>query len=258
MIGRTSDGQGAAALYLDLLERVLTGILMEDAPLTAAHPHLGGTFKPKAREAGLDWPSQAFTMIGLKRLRNFRTLIEKVLSDRVPGDFIETGVWRGGACIMARAVLAAHDIGDRKVYVADSFEGLPPPNDGAFPADAGSNLHTYKDLAVSQETVMNNFRKFGLLDEQVVFLKGWFKDTMPTVPAQSFAILRLDGDMYESTIDPLRFLYDRLSPGGYVIVDDYFLDPCKAAVHDFLDERRIKVHIHRIDGLGIYFQKAAT
>jgi predicted O-methyltransferase YrrM len=112
---------------------------------------------------------------------------------------------------------------------------------------------------VSLEQIQDNFRRFGLLDEQVVFVKGWFKDTMPTLPAEKIAILRLDGDMYESTIQPLESLYDRVSPGGWIIVDDYAIIPaCKAAVTDFLAKRGLNPTIVPIDGVGVYFQKDAA
>lgn len=262
--------------YLKLMELTLTGVILEDPPiptasyrkfLTEIKKELSGeesfpesefnTFKENLRDVGLDWPSKAFTMIGRKRLGNFRMLIERVLQDNIPGDIIETGVWRGGASIMAAAVMTAYGAQDRRIIVADSFEGLPPPSE-AFPADMGSDLHESRELAVSLEEVENNFRKFDLLSDQVVFLKGWFRDTMPHVPAERLAIMRLDGDMYESTLDPLHHLYDKLSVGGWIIVDDYELFPgCKAAVHDFLAQRSLTPKIIPIDGIGVYFQKTS-
>ncbi|HLZ67343.1 MAG TPA: TylF/MycF/NovP-related O-methyltransferase [Aliidongia sp.] len=266
---------GLTDRYLDLLELVLTGALTEDPPIQTeshrilitdmVHSIYGPTatvhesamgYNPKLRETGWDWPSTAFTMVGLQRLRNFRALIERAIVEQVPGDIIETGVWRGGASIFARAILAVHDIGDRKVIVADSFEGLPPPDITRFPADQGSVLHEFRELAVSLEQVQANFAKFGLLDDQVVFLKGWFRDTMRQVPSERLAIMRLDGDMYESTIDPLNHLYDRLAVGGWVIIDDYCLvEGCRQALHDFLGSRGLTPEILPIDGVGVYFQK---
>ena len=176
-------------------------------------------FDPRKRQLGLDWPTVAHTMIGHARLRNLRELAEQVLTQGIPGDFIETGVWRGGACILLRGVLKAHGATNRRVFVADSFEGLPPPNPSAYPADAGDPHHTFRELAVSLEQVRDNFDRYGLLDDQVVFLKGWFKDTLPTAPIERLAILRLDGDMYESTADGLVNLYGKMSLGGFVVVE---------------------------------------
>jgi len=187
--------------------------------------------------------------------RELRALIEQAIDERIPGDILEAGVWRGGASIMARAVLASYGVTDRRIIVADSFEGLPPPSE-EFPADAGADLHTHPELAVSLEEVHANFDRFGLLDEQVVFLKGLFRDTMPLVDAEALAVLRLDGDMYESTIGPLVHLYDRLSPGGWVIVDDYRLvSCCQEAVRDFFLDRGIDPPLRDIDRVGVYFRK---
>src|SRR4030095_4998879 len=102
-----------------------------------------------------------------------------------------------------------------------------------YPADEGDRHYSFTELAVSKEEVANNFEKYELLDDQVVFLKGWFKESLPKAPIGSLAILRLDGDMYESTSDALNNLYFKLSIGGFCIIDDYFLEGCKKAVDDF-------------------------
>jgi hypothetical protein len=242
------------ALYLDLIERCLLNTIYEDPPADKWSKKI---FDAAKRENGRDWPSQAHTMIGRKRMANLRTVVETALSEGIPGDLIETGVWRGGACIYMRAILAAYGDTKRKVFVADSFEGLPRPNASKYPADAGDPFHKYKQLAVSIEQVRDNFSKYGLLDDQVVFLRGWFKDTLPTLEADRFAVIRLDGDMYESTTDALTNLYDRLSPGGFVIIDDFFLEGCRRAVEDFRSARAIDDAIHDIDGMGSYWRRAA-
>ncbi|NBF03406.1 macrocin O-methyltransferase [Pseudomonas sp. Fl5BN2] len=241
--------------YLTLLQNCLSGSIYEDPPLKV----LGSEkFDPQLREYGWDWPSVAHTMIGGKRLGNVRTLVESVLGNHIEGDLVETGVWRGGACILMRAVLDAYCVTDRCVWLADSFEGLPPPNEELYPADQGDQFHTYKELAVSLEEVKLNFSKYGLLDDQVKFLKGWFKDTLPKAPIKKIALLRLDGDMYESTMDALTALYDKVSPGGYVIIDDYHVvEGCRLAVHDFLQERDLVPEMVEIDGVGIYWRTSA-
>jgi O-methyltransferase len=240
-------------LYLDLMVKTLTGMIYGDPPIAVFG---WKKFIPSDRERGIDWPSQAYSMVGEKRMNNFRTLIERVIQENVAGDIIETGVWRGGACIMARAVLKAYGITDRRVILADSFEGLPPPDGKTYPADKGATWHKMAPLAVSLEHVKENFKKFDFLDDQVVFLKGWFKDTMPLVESKKIAVLRLDGDMYESTITVLDALYDTVTSGGWVIVDDYdWVPACKQAVTDFLERRKLAPEIIPIDGIGVYFQK---
>ena len=239
--------------YLDLMQSWLTGSLYRDR---SEAPFGENTFDTHLREHGLDWPAQAQTMIGTKRITNLRALTESVIIDNIPGDFIETGVWRGGACILMRAVLYAHGITDRCVWVADSFEGLPVANKLKYPADTDSDFHTYEQLAVSLEQVQENFRAYGLLDAQTKFLKGWFKDTLPTAPIQQLALIRLDGDMYESTMDGLINLYPKLSHLGYVIIDDYDVVPaCKEAVHDYCNTIGIQPEIIDIDGVGVYWRK---
>jgi len=241
--------------YLSLLHNCLVGLIYEDAPLTALGQK---NYDPTLREYGWDWPSKAHTMIGSKRLTNVRQLVESVLGNNVPGDLIETGVWRGGACIMMRAVLAAYGVCDRKVWLADSFCGLPAPDTENYPQDSGETFHEYEALAVSLETVQDNFRRYGLLDDQVVFLQGWFKDTLPQAPIERIAVLRLDGDLYESTIQPLEALYDKVSDNGFVIVDDYHVvNGCKQAVHDFLTRRGLNPELREIDGVGVFWKKAA-
>lgn len=120
------------------------------------------------RANGRDWPVRAHTMIGLKRLDNLQFCVEKVVHDEIQGDLIETGVWRGGACIFMRAILKAYGDTGRTVWVADSFAGLPPPNAAVYTADAGDTHHAQVDLlGVPRHVVEDNFRSYGLLDEQV-------------------------------------------------------------------------------------------
>jgi hypothetical protein len=88
-------------------------------------------------------------------------------------------------------------------------------------------------------------------------VKGWFRDTLPRLPIERLAIMRLDGDLYESTMDALVNLYPRLSIGGYVIIDDYNLECCQQAVHDFRRQHSINDEIVHIDGAGVYWKRIA-
>jgi len=215
-------------------------------------------FDSSIREEGRDWPSDAHTMIGRKRLENIQFCIAQVLADDVPGDLIETGVWRGGATIFMRAVLKAYGVIDRNVWVADSFVGLPRPDGRKYEQDAGDTHYWHPELAVSLDQVKDNFRKYGLLDEQVHFLKGYFRDTLPAAPIRRLAVLRLDGDMYESTLDALVNLYPKLSVGGYVIIDDYGAVPaCLKAVQDFRDSEGITEGIETIDWSGAFWRRSS-
>lgn len=195
------------------------------------------------------------TMIGRKRLENIQFCVETVLEENIKGDFIETGIWRGGACIFMRGVLKAYGVTDRTVWAADSFEGVPPPT---WPEDEGFDIssNVLPVLAVSLEDVQELFLRYGLLDENVKFLKGWFKDTLSTAPIEQLAILRLDGDLYESTMDALIPLYEKVAPGGFIIVDDYgSCPPCKRAINDFRSQHGISDALQTIDAQSVYWRK---
>ena len=197
------------------------------------------------------------TMIGRKRLDNLQQCMETVISENIAGDFIETGIWRGGACIFMRGVLAAHNVSDRTVWAADSFEGVPPPT---WQQDAGFDISRdqFPVLAVPMETVQALFRRYALLDDQVKFLKGWFKDSLPMAPIRKLAVLRLDGDLYESTMTALVPLFDKVAQGGFVIVDDYgSCPPCKQAIDDFRAERGITDALQVIDRQSVYWRKSS-
>ena len=269
-------------LYINLLKKVLTGYdrleYGEYKPLYQNHQEINNyvympldklvrmrkgymictktEFDPELRKNGLDFPATAVSMIGLKRMDNIQYCVSEVVKNNVEGDLIETGVWRGGACIFMKAMLKVLNAEDRTVWVADSFEGLPEANTEKYAWDKGDKHHVFKELAVSKEQVMHNFEKYELLDDKVKFLKGWFKDTLPTAPITKLAVLRLDGDMYESTMDGLVNLYPKVSVGGYIIVDDYsVVKGCKAAIDDYIKANNITADIITIDQSSVYWKK---
>ncbi len=249
-------------LYLNLMKKILVNFIYQDPEMAKSGIHSVSEeklwlipYNAQKRELGRDWPSVAHTMVGLKRLQNVQFCAEEIIKNNIPGDFIETGVWRGGSTIFMNAILKAYNITDRVVWVADSFQGLPVPNPQMYPIDGKLRWDHVSFLSVSLETVKDNFQRYNLLDEQVVFLKGWFKDTIPNAPIEKLALLRLDGDMYESTIDVLKHLYPKLSIGGYIIIDDYNLAGCKMAVDDYRKVHNITTPIIDIDGFGIYWKK---
>ena len=234
-------------LYLDLIKRCITNTVYQDRPVidpwTCPSLEVMLAYKPSLEQ----------TMGGFTESDKLQELMEDVLQNQIPGDFIETGVWRGGLTILMRACLKAYGDTTRKVWVADSFEGLPKPTNKE---DKPYDLSSFSFLAVSLEEVKTHFARYGLLDDQVQFLKGWFKDTLPKAPIESLAILRMDGDYYSSTMDALNNLYPKLSVGGYVIVDDYGAVPvCAQAVHEFREKHKIDDVIHAIDWTGVYWKK---
>ena len=308
-LGPVSQECQTPELYLDLLKRVLSNIIYEDDPLLfydhLRQPQVASGFSLPRRVMGEDAPSEAHTMIGLRRLNNIQALIEDLLRRNVPGDLIETGVYRGGASIFMRAVLKAYRISDRRVFACDTFHPMSPtdipwpviillkalasipskawqrrlflwldrlPNSRrAFPvtqnpSDDWVNFSIWllknpnampDERGTGLKQVKSHFARYGLLDARVVFLEGFFADTLPTAPIKQLALMRLDGDSYESTMDALRLLYGRLSVGGYCIIDDYcaFSD-CKRAVMEFRVEHQIDDEIVAIDNIAVYWRKS--
>ena len=271
----TMNSNNSTTLYLNLIKKTLMNQVYmncEYQTIAAQHGWKGlitrylsrrgfRLIRPRpgdaaSRLAGKDVSPFAHTMIGQRRLDNVQWCAHQVIANQVPGDFIETGVWRGGTTIFMRAILKAYEVKDRRVWVADSFEGLPAPDVEKYPLDAESLFHLREDLSVSLEQVKANFEAYGLLDEQVCFLEGWFRNTLPTASIQKLSILRLDGDMYESTMDSLSNLYPKLSVGGYCIIDDYEIAMCRQAVHAYRDKYQITEEIVPIDSAGVYWQRA--
>jgi O-methyltransferase len=233
-------------MYIDLLKKSLLDLVHNPDPLVAA----GRVWRKE--EIG-----RALTMVGMPRLDNIQECLENIIANGVPGDCMETGVWRGGCCILMKGILRQHGEEHRKVILADSFCGLPPP-DPRYKADEKSIFHTF-DLnhLSSLEEVRHSFERYGLLDDQVVFMPGWFKDTLHRTASTELCLLRLDGDMYESTILALECLYDRISSGGYIIIDDYpVIGNCKQAVDDFRANRGIDIPMEVCDPetCGVYWQ----
>jgi hypothetical protein len=190
------------------------------------------------------------------RLDNLHACLDEIRADGVPGDLLEAGVWRGGLPLFMRGWLRAHGDEARTVWLADSFAGVPAPT---HPEDVGFDVSAavHPWIAIPRAEVEEVFRRYDLLDERVRMLEGWFKDTLPEAPVARLALLRIDGDLYESTMDALTALYDRVAPGGFVIIDDYGAFPsCKRAVDRFREERGIAAPLTTVDWTGAFWRKA--
>ena len=276
---RTGDPTPA---YIELLKKVLlneTNLELESAFLTArdAARECAPSDEPELRDVpcpgdrlerlrqsraegrlldgNLSNMPQGYTMIGRRRMDNVQFCAESVLKQGIPGDLVECGVWKGGACIFMRGILRAYGIGDRNVWVADSFLGMPPP---ATEKEEGLDLSqdNFHQLAIPLDRVKSYFELFGLLDDQVRFLPGWFSETLPGAGIERISVLRLDGDLYSSTMDVFRNLYDKVSPGGFIIVDAYGVLPeCGRATDEFRAARGIVTPIERIDAAGVFWRR---
>lgn len=269
MPAETATDASVRSMYLELMKKCLTREILpehfrrlpenEKTPWRALRSRVYGSINGmlgRGRFALVQvGTADGETMIGMRRLDNLEECIREVVEGDVPGDLIETGVWRGGATIFMKAMLAAYGDTQRVVWLADSFRGLPKPDEARYPADRGDRLWTI-GLDTSVERVRDNFRRYGLLDDRVRFLEGWFKDTLPTAPIDRISVLRLDGDLYESTIQAIEVLYPKLSVGGYCIVDDYGAIPaCRQAVEDYRAAQGITEPIVWIDETGVYWKR---
>lgn len=244
--------------YLKLVEMAVTGSLTDEAGSCDGQ---GCTktkaFDAQARATGNDWPPFGHTMVGHARLQNIRAAIAETIEKNIPGDFAELGVWRGGSCIYAKALYDVAGEVSRKVHVFDVF--------GEVPAFGTVNLayqQNAKFLAVSLEAVKHNFQKYGVLDDNVQFHKGLFKDTLPVFvasnPQQQISVLRIDGNFYDSYQDALYNLYPMVPVGGIVIFDDVFADPIAMdSWHDFKSDNGLLETLHVIDSCSAWFRKEA-
>jgi O-methyltransferase len=246
----------AAALYLRLLRRCLVRDLVHDlrydGDVTRPLP-----YSADLRFEGRDWPTEAETMVGWVRLESLGECCATAIRESVNGDFVEAGIWRGGCGILMRAVLAAFSDKTRSVWLFDSFEGLPTPDAESYPLDKDDPHWTLAPyLGVSLEQVKSNFARYELLDERIKFIKGWFRDTITCAEMDSISVLRLDGDMYESTWLGLSHLYPKVSPGGFIVIDDYGALPnCKTAVDEFRAKYSITSPMVTVDWTGVFWRK---
>ena len=241
-------------MYIELLKQCLLDNIYGSVVIGPPSVHnIGQVATEEQTTNGTVWPSRAHTMIGKKRLINIEECFKAIMEKQIPGDLIETGVWRGGACIFMAGLNKFYKE-NRTIYVADSFEGLPPP-DEKYPKDEGQTFHTIECLSVGLDEVKDNFKRYDLLDENVKFIKGFFEHSLKNTHIKQLALLRLDGDLYSSTIQVLEQLYDNVSVGGYIIIDDYSLSTCVNAVDDFRRERNITSELKVVDWTGRYWVK---
>jgi hypothetical protein len=229
--------------YLELLKRALNNYL-----------YLGGNIPFEQFEITSFWASgwtipdiaQPHSLLATTKLNALHLMMSDVIRNEIPGDFIEAGIYKGGTVMLMRAFLKAVGITDRIVWAADSFEGIPLSSkytDKDDPVDKWENR-----WSAGYEEVLNNFRRYDLLDDQVHFIRGYFADTLRNPPFNQLAIARFDADAYESTMDALEKIYPKISPGGYVIIDDWHLPRCRQAVVDYRKANNIEEPVHQVLG----------
>jgi O-methyltransferase len=204
---------------------------------------------------------QPYTMVGFERLMNAYDMVKRAEAKRLPGAIVECGVYKGGSA----AVMTMAASPQRKVWLFDSFEGLPEPTpeDGAMAVEyaghrAGGALEPIGQCVGPLDVVKELFfRKLALDPARVAIRQGWFQDTLPAARHEigPIAVLRLDGDWYDSTRVCLENLYDLVIPGGFVLIDDYgYWEGCRRAVDEFIAARRLAVQLIPVDDSGVWFE----
>jgi hypothetical protein len=237
--------------YVDLIKRSVANYLylggdvaFEDFRCVTHYDVPHGQWK-------IDPLARPITLLSRSQLDLVEKAVLMVEERGVPGDFIEAGVWRGGVIILMRALLSAYRIPGRKVFAADSFAGIPKNlrarND---PVDA------WRDRWVaSVDEVRANIERFGLLDDRIEFVVGFFADSLKNLSGRQFALMRLDSDSYDSVEESLVYLYPLLSKGGVIIIDDWHLVGCKAAVMNYRARYGVEEEIQVQDGNAYWVKR---
>ncbi|GAA4337954.1 TylF/MycF/NovP-related O-methyltransferase [Flaviaesturariibacter amylovorans] len=202
-----------------------------------------------------------YTMTSVERMYSLFRSVSYVLEARIPGDFVEAGVWRGGSSMVIASMLRKRGITDRKIFLYDTFEGMSEPTEADVDfAGARADVLLKENESNKEESVwcladladvQQNMRRTALPESQVVYVKGKVEDTIPgTIPAGAIALLRLDTDWYESTRHELEHLYPRLSANGVLIIDDYgHWGGCRKAVDEYF-AGKAPLLLHRVDYTG--------
>jgi hypothetical protein len=203
-----------------------------------------------------------YTMTSPERLVALSRGLDHLVQHGIEGDIVECGVWKGGSMLLVARKLARSGDTQRNLFLFDTFEGMSEPTKEDVSAvdksaagvllessdrTAGDNVWCYSPL----DEVKANLKQSKYPFERIRFIKGKVEETLPEPSIGPIALLRLDTDWYESTKWELETLYDKLVPGGVLIIDDYgHWSGSKKAVDEFFAARRLSLFLHRIDYTG--------
>src|SRR5262249_25963866 len=191
-----------------------------------------------------------YATIGRRRLDHLEECLDVIRTESVAGDLVECNTGRGGAGIFSRGFLAAHEVPDRLVWVADEFRASPAPAKEALRAD-----DTMADMQADLNLVRDAFQRFDLFDERVRFLLGPLEATLPESGIDSVALLRLGDGIGASAGDVLEAMYAKVSIGGYVVLDEYADPACAQAVQNFRAHHGIDAPLEAVDWSAVAWRK---
>ena len=198
---------------------------------------------------------RTYSMASKQKVDQMEKLVKTVCSDRIPGSIVETGVWKGGMAMWIKSILKYYH-SDKKIWLFDVFDRFPEPVD-----QTDKYIHPITSIlfenAPTIQSVRDNFIHFNLYNN-INLVKGLFEHTLEITDTGSIAILHLDSDYYDSTLYVLRKMYDRISIGGYVVIDDYGNNwlACKKAVDEFRLERSITDKLFDLGSESVYWKKS--
>jgi hypothetical protein len=236
--------------YIDLVKRSITNFHYLGGETQFENFRCVTHYDLQNSQWKIDPLSRPLTLLTSGQLDLVHNAVLAMEERKVPGDYIEAGVWRGGVIVFLRALIGAYGIKGRRIVAADSFAGIP------------KNLHAENDpvdawndrWVASLGEVKMNIARFGVLDETIQFTVGFFADSLKTLKGRTFALIRLDSDSYESIETSLEHLYPMLSPSGIIIIDDWHLHGCKQAVMDYRSRHGINDVIRSHEGNAFWIK----
>jgi hypothetical protein len=237
--------------YIDLIKRAITNYLYLGGETPQDQFRCVTHYDLERSDWKVDPLSRPTTLLTKAQLDLVEQAILAVEAQKVPGDFLEAGVWRGGAVMLMRALIYAHNMTGRKVFAADSFAGIPKNSRAVNdPVDQWSDR-----WVASLDEVKQAMGRFGLLDDKVEFVAGFFEDTLKTLGSNRFAVVRLDSDSYDSVETSLEYLYPLVSQGGFIIIDDWHLPGCRMAVMNYRSQLGIDDRVQEWDGNAYWIKQ---
>lgn len=203
-----------------------------------------------------------YSMLSIEGLANIENSTKQILQNNIPGDFVECGVWRGGTGIIIKKILQQFNDKKRKIFLLDSYEGMEnleksntlTENDKldelcSYILNDAEKYFNRKLIETDYDEVIKNLKHFDCYDKNTILLKGWFNDKFPFDTIERISFLRLDCDYYYPTKVCLEKLYNKISKGGIIILDEYYLEFMgeKNAVDEFRTKNNITSKIIPVD-----------
>ena len=199
-----------------------------------------------------------YTLSPVERVFSLYKAIQYIVDAKIPGDFVECGVWQGGNCMIMADMLLSLGESKRKIYLYDTYIGMPKPTKfDVNHTDKSYSLKIWKqgirkdhnEMSYAPlEEVRANMMKIGYPQKNIIFVKGKVEDTIPKTIPKKIALLRLDTDWYASTKHEMEYLFPKLLNHGVLIVDDYgHWAGAKKAVDEYIKKNKIAILLNRVD-----------